>query len=560
MIDKAPSETYAGRVIDEYGKAVVGATVYALQLSQANGEAHMSFGADSIVVVTDEQGQFSFSKEAASSSLRPACDDSFDFEHAACVVLADTGDRCGLAAFTPDVEGVIVLQPPVSLRMRVVDSAGTPIADVRVSLESLTVGACYCSISRGGPERWRPESDVNGHVELRGLPGPCEVEVEVASGRWASSQAQLYASNCAPAILPEIRLVKGASVSGRVLLPDGSPAANFVVGFHINDYHGRSLVEITDIDGRYHVRHLAPGESYLSFLHDPDWRQRWIPDRHITFTARDSEEIVLGDVRLIGPTMIQGRVVEEGSGAGVAGIDVTLFSMRDRYNGDGLAKGITDAAGRFQLEALIRDPLVARLLLKATRGMWEGYQTPVPPFEEPIEIVLRPLDTGSVFGTVVSRSGVPITGARVELHEWGRLEGPVAATTTTDENGDYRFDDVPSALYSVQASATGFATGYSPGHKVLMTDTTQRKDVKLKPLDRPVSGLVLDWNSNPVCGAAVSVDGIQARTDADGRFLVTAAKGRLNIVVYGPAQTFAQVELPAGRKSITITLEQQQNR
>ena len=561
MADKAQSETYAGRVVDEYGKEVAGAMVYALQLSQADDQYRISYGRNAKTMVTDAEGRFVFSKAAVVSLFD--CDRCrpFESEGAVCVVLADTGDRSGLGTITLDVDGVLVLQPPVSLSLRVVDLGGAPVTGVRARIEELMAANCDCRIYGGGPERWEAVSNTDGYVEWEGLPNSCTVEVSVTDENWAPAQAVGYTSHREAKILPEIRLQKGASVSGRVLLPDGSPAANFVVGFHSRDYGNRSFNATTDAQGRYHVRHLVPGECYLSFVRSSNQKQQCASDRQITFTARDAEEIVLDDIRLIGPTMIRGTVVEEGSGAGVAGVDVALFSMRDSYNGDSLAKGVTDAAGRFQLEALIRDPLVRRLVLRATRGTLEGYQTPVPPFEDSTEIVLRPLDTGSVFGTVLSRAGAPIAGARVELHEWGRLGGdPIVAVTTTDENGDYGFDNVPSALYAVTASAAGFATGRSPEHRVLMPDKPQRKDVRLKPLDRPVSVLVLDRDSNPVPRAMVYVEGILARLNAEGRFQVTAGKGRLNVIVHGPAQTFASAELPAGRKSITVILEQRQNR
>jgi hypothetical protein len=246
MNDKAESATYAGRVVDEHGKAVAGATVYALQLSQADEQSHISFGRKSLTMVTDAEGRFAFSRMAVTALVGPMCHTSFDFERALCVVLADTGERCGFGMLTPGMDGAVILHPPVSLRMRVVDTAGTPVAGVRVLLESLTFVDRHYSIFSAGPERWQPVSDADGHVEWSGLPGPCAVVVEVRDEDWAPVQAKQYVSNRVPTPLPEIRALKGASVSGRVLLPDGSPAANFVAGFHNQDCTWRSFDATTE--------------------------------------------------------------------------------------------------------------------------------------------------------------------------------------------------------------------------------------------------------------------------------------------------------------------------
>ena len=63
--------------------------------------------------------------------------------------------------------------------------------------------------------------------------------------------------------------------------------------------------------------------------------------------------------------------------------------------------------------------------------------------------------SGSISGTVLDPSGAVVANATVEIHN------PVSQydrTTTTDDNGNFRFSNLPFNPYHMTASAPGFAT------------------------------------------------------------------------------------------------------
>ena len=62
--------------------------------------------------------------------------------------------------------------------------------------------------------------------------------------------------------------------------------------------------------------------------------------------------------------------------------------------------------------------------------------------------------TTSLQGTVTDPSGSAVANARVELTN---LDSKAARETTTDSQGDYRFQFLPPGTYSLSVSAAGFS-------------------------------------------------------------------------------------------------------
>src|SRR5689334_21922870 len=72
-------------------------------------------------------------------------------------------------------------------------------------------------------------------------------------------------------------------------------------------------------------------------------------------------------------------------------------------------------------------------------------------------------------GTVTDPSGAALPGAKVELTN--EATG-VKASTTTDTNGLYRFNNMPIGRYDVTASAAGFTAGTLRGLDLQLNKTT----------------------------------------------------------------------------------------
>jgi hypothetical protein len=140
--------------------------------------------------------------------------------------------------------------------------------------------------------------------------------------------------------------------------------------------------------------------------------------------------------------------------------------------------------------------------------------------ESTVRVTVR--NTGAVSGRVTDRaSGLPLAGAAVTL-----LSGPLlpVATTTTDEDGLYSSDDVPTGSHLVRASAAGY--GAEAVGTVVEAGLTAGVDLALEPQPGAVTGTVrAAGTGRPLAGATVRAvhEGVLAAegvTDAAGRYLL----------------------------------------
>jgi hypothetical protein len=79
--------------------------------------------------------------------------------------------------------------------------------------------------------------------------------------------------------------------------------------------------------------------------------------------------------------------------------------------------------------------------------------------------------TGAITGTVQDASGAVLSGAKVDIVN--EATGQVERHLTTDSSGTFTANLLPVGSYTVQVSASGFATTKFPGIRVNITETTR---------------------------------------------------------------------------------------
>ena len=89
---------------------------------------------------------------------------------------------------------------------------------------------------------------------------------------------------------------------------------------------------------------------------------------------------------------------------------------------------------------------------------------------------LAQFDAATVLGTVRDSSGAVVPGATVTLKN---AATGIAATSVTDENGDYQFLNVRIGTYSVRAELQGFSAAEAETFTVTV-NARQRVDLALK--------------------------------------------------------------------------------
>ncbi len=352
------------------------------------------------------------------------------------------------------------------------------------------------------------------------------------------------ASEPAAATAPRNQRPAIARVSGRVLLPDGTPAAGAAV--RMPPPYGERWAE-TGADGRFALDVVWRGARVPVWVVLPGWRAPAIQPLHIAAgddltlpdvqLAADSWVEIRGRVRSLADLPVEGAVVKVCWPASFESIqhmneaaDPPLYQLLAAAWSAGdtppkLAElrnrsAVAGADGRFHLSvpaSVLRVGLTAR----APRHL-PGFVTefPLDRAEEEVDIALRPLPRAR--GQVVDApTGDPVAGAGIGFFVPGRDPPPAR----TDAAG--RFDitapeDVQIFLVSVEAE--GFVTR--------SLEPRGSDEVPLRILlypRRPITGRVEMSDGTPVEGAYVWAKrpgaptsekpySSSAYTDADGRF------------------------------------------
>ena len=158
--------------------------------------------------------------------------------------------------------------------------------------------------------------------------------------------------------------------------------------------------------------------------------------------------------------------------------------------------------------------------------------------------VLVAATAGDVMGVVMSdglddmddTDDVVLVGATVEITLQG--EATPAASTTTDENGAFRFDSLPLGTYDVAVTASGHADGGALGVAPSLGGTAV--PVTLTPYTRNLTGTITDDAAAAVDGATIVVKnaaGVEigsTTTASDGTYALSLPTGTHEITITNP--------------------------
>lgn len=126
------------------------------------------------------------------------------------------------------------------------------------------------------------------------------------------------------------------------------------------------------------------------------------------------------------------------------------------------------------------------------------------------------ITNGNLSGIVRSSNEEPLQGVKIAI------AGTVNMETTSDENGNYSFTDIPQGEYTLSAELFGY--NKITNQKVTVTpEITSTSDITMYEMTQVAfSGVVKDANGSPIPGASVRIDGYakyRTHTDAEGKFL-----------------------------------------
>lgn len=106
---------------------------------------------------------------------------------------------------------------------------------------------------------------------------------------------------------------------------------------------------------------------------------------------------------------------------------------------------------------------------------------------------------GSISGAITNAiTGQGVAGLNLSIRAGiGQQEGEVIASTTTEDFGAYRFDDIPAGNYTVEASGTGYITTYFSALSIGETNTPNQ-NATISPEEEDIAfRIVLSWGETP---------------------------------------------------------------
>jgi protocatechuate 3,4-dioxygenase beta subunit len=499
--ESRPAEaTLAGRVYDERGRPVAGATI---SLAGSGFWPARSVRADA-------EGRFHWPgipagiyevRAYAGRSVAPALEG----------LILDAGAQRAFA---------FRLEPGWTLGGRVVHrETGRGIDRAEVTLVTGVLGL----------HSRRAETDAGGRFELPAVLGDDHALYVQAEGYVAEGPLR-YREEESPIT---VRLAPAAAIEGRVVDARGRPVEGAVVALSAQE-HGREPVipaadrlgvtsgpvppiaaagaglrpvtgrVATRSDGTFSVTSLRPGNYTLAVGHE-DYAPAEVGPVHATAGSAQR----LGDLVMRQGTALVGRVIDA-EGRELEAIPVELRSDADRFprlavtGADGSFSFRVAAPGELSVTALPYD------LPPARKTITIGDEALVA-----IELALSS-SLHTLRGRVVDESGFGVGGALVTVSS-NDPQTPVRRSTKSDSDGTFAVPALPLPPFSLRAEHPSF----SPAR---LTEVDRLDEVRVvMSAGVTLLGEVLDdWTSEGLRNVTVSLKGpveADSRTRADGSFV-----------------------------------------
>ena len=255
-------------------------------------------------------------------------------------------------------DNTVTLAPEGTLRGRVVDQQQRPVAQARVRLLFVLSAKNQPPISI--PAAWdtltSATTDAKGEWVLPHIPAARGVVVELDDPRYVCVSQLIPAP--APNVPPADPLVAvpGATLTGRLLAPDGKPATGVNVRALSQRPQANSITPhaVTDAQGRFHLDSLAAGDAIVR-ISDP--QQRWVATTPKA-TLKAGVTTTLPDCTLLTGGVLDISVVDAKTGTPIPYATVTVAPAAVGQDAPAPQRPHGDSSGHLQLRTLAGDYLL----------------------------------------------------------------------------------------------------------------------------------------------------------------------------------------------------------
>ncbi len=483
-----PESPLRGTVADDAGAPISGARVTAAPVVTVPRPGDFAAGPPP-ATLTDGNGQFALSGlEAGVKVLLRGEQDGF-LPATLEVELAEDPERV-----------LLTLKPAEALRGSVVNEEAGPVEGARIVL--LTQHAAH-------GDRLRPlatsVSDRLGAFTFAAVPAGSHRLAVQAAGYLAWSQSLTVDAESPPNPV-EVRLERGASLSGRILSERGQPIEGAKVS--LKD-EGPMLGlpppgTISDAEGVYRLEGLPVGPQQVQVQH-PDY----LPERR---QLQLDETGTTRDFTLRSGAGLAGQVVDDRNEP-VAGAMVSLVAEE---NPVAVEPRWTDAEGRFRATGLA--PARYSVLVELA-GYAPAERTGVEVGSRTPDLLIQ-LDRGAtLFGQIHGLRAEE----RLRLQVWATGPARVQVPGTVDGEGRYRIPNLGAGAWQVSARAEGLGREVSAPLDLPPDQREAFLDLEFAT-GYALAGAVTR-GGNAVEGALVSVQGLAGETAG----AVTGPQGRFRV-------------------------------
>jgi RNA polymerase sigma factor (sigma-70 family) len=396
----------------------------------------------------------------------------------------------------------IALEPEALLAGTVVDATGQPVAGAEVEADHISMPSKIFG------------TDIDGRFSIHGL-GPSD-RIELVA-RFGKALSRPETINLPSTGREDVVLVieRICSIAGHVVDAEGAPVPNIIV--HTSPAfraHG-----ISDSTGAFVIAGLSPGAHVLLTRLNDDSRKINLDTGEEGLAVEMNAGQHLSDVVLVydRPYSIAGRI-SDADGKGIAGAQVSSnhYSIQTSNDGSFLMDHIP--AGRHNI-------WVSKRGYKYTEKWW------VKAGNHNVDLVMKRI--GGITGRVVqSDTGYPIEHFEI-VAKPGRWHPSLVDQCNSVYNSDGRFQ--------VQAPEDGAlwvfvkAPGYAPMRKEVRVKNGALSKELVMALESSstLEGIVVAADGTPIQNAAVfcndarSAATSDARSSADGRFVIKSVPGDL---------------------------------
>ncbi len=312
------------------------------------------------------------------------------------------------------------------------------------------------------------------------------------------------------------------AVTGKVLLPEGKPAAGATVEARSTTRGADwkvAATAATGADGAFEMK--LPKGDYLFYAASDSLV--YLDRSEMTSVKADGKLSKPIELKLEKGCNVEGSVIDSATGQPVGGVKIL---SRDGDHAE------SDASGKWGM--------VVNKGGKAITAVKEGYYWPIVNFRSSddtakVKVEIRP--GGTLKGRVLDEEGKPIPGAWVGTRNSGYFPSQHAKT---DADGRFALPGLdPDAKLAVSASADGYdylsdqPVTFAAGQREAQVEFTLKKTKR-----RTISGRVTKPDGSPIEGAKVAygdgthyVNYVSVKTDKDGKYEIKDAGVEASLVV-----------------------------